>query len=91
MAGRMKHAPEFKARVALEEIKGQKTMAELCQEYNLHESIIQRWKSTLQQNSAAVFAKGAVKVSNGPDVSQLHAKIGELLVERDFLKKALKI
>lgn len=91
MGKKTKHAPEFKARVALAAIKGQKTMAELCQEYSLHESVIQRWKSTVQQNCVELFSNGSRKSSNEADVEQLHAKIGELVVERDFLKKVLKI
>lgn len=91
MNKRMKHAPEFKAKVALAAIRGQKTIAELCREYSVHESMIQKWKARLQQNGASIFDGGKVNSSNETEVSQLHAKIGELLVERDFLKKALKM
>lgn len=91
MDRRIKHAPEFKAKVALAAIKGQKTMAELCQEYSLHESMIHKWKSKLQQNLATIF-NGAPKTrSDEEKLSQLHAKIGELVIERDFLKKALQM
>jgi transposase len=91
MTKRTKHAPEFKAKVALAAIKGQKTIAEICQEYSIHQGMIHKWKAVLQQNCAAIFSGGGVKDVNVAEVSQLHAKIGELLVERDFLKKALKM
>jgi hypothetical protein len=53
--------------------------------------VVQRWKTRLQRNCATLFTLGGVKDDNTAEVSQLHAKIGELLVERDFLKKALKM
>jgi transposase-like protein len=91
MGRKNKHAPEFKAKVALAAVKGQKTIAELCQEYSLHESMIHKWKSALQQNAIQIFSGPTVKSDDEQKVSHLHSKIGELLVERDFLKKALKM
>jgi transposase-like protein len=90
MRKRNKYAPEFKGKVALAAVKGQKTMAELCQEYSVHVNIIQKWKMQLLQNISAVFGPSTNKGSSEQDISHLHAKIGELLVERDFLKKALR-
>lgn len=91
MSKRTKHGPEFKGKVALAAIKGHKTMAELCQEYALHVNVIHRWKRQAIQNIGIVFGEGAVKASGDEDLCRLHAKIGELVIERDFLKKALKM
>jgi len=91
MGKRNKYAPEFKGKVALAAMKGQKTMAELCQEYSLHESMIQKWKTHLSQNIGVVFGSSPNKGNAEQDKSHLHAKIGELLMERDFLKKALRM
>jgi transposase-like protein len=91
MTKRTKHAPEFKGKVALAAIKGQKTMTELCQEYSLHANVIQKWKHLAVQNIGIVFGGGSGKVSNEEDLLKLHAKIGELVIERDFLKKVLKM
>ncbi len=90
MRRRNKYAPEFKGKVALAAVKAQKTMAELCQEYSLHEAVISRWKTHLMENIGIIFGATANKSNNEQEVFKLHAKIGELLVERDFLKKALR-
>ncbi len=83
---RKKFKPEFKALVALEALRGDKTVAELAQQYEVHPTQINEWKWQLQANAAAVFAG-----SNKPDADRqterdrLYRKIGQLEVERDFL------
>jgi transposase len=87
---RRNHAPAFKARVALEALKGQKTLAELAKQYDVHPNQISTWKDELMVRAGELFggaaAEGAV---DRQKLHDLHAKIGELTVERDFLAGAL--
>ena len=87
---RRNHSPAFKAKVALAAIKGEKTMVELAQEFDLHANQIKQWKDQLLEGASGVFDEGR-KVDCGPtvDVNRLHAKIGELALENDFLAGAL--
>jgi len=90
---RRNHTPAFKAKVALAAIKGEKTLAELAQFFDVHPNQIADWKSRLLDGAAGVF--GADTSGAGPataptvDVKTLHAKIGELTLENDFLAGAL--
>jgi transposase len=88
---RRTHAPAFKARVALAAIKGEKTLAELAQQYDVHPNQITAWKGQLVEAAAGVFGSGAPAPDAAPavDVKVLHAKIGELTLENDFLSGAL--
>ena len=87
---RRNHSPEFKAKVALAAAKGDKTVAELASKYNLHPSQITTWKNELIQNAAMLFASKADKNKDDTeDVEKLHAKIGQLTMENDFLAKVL--
>lgn len=81
------HSPEFKAKVALAAIKGDKTLPELASQYQLHPSVIQRWKKELLDGASGVFDNGRVKKNDGgqAEIAQLYKKIGQLTVERDFL------
>ena len=84
-----KHSPDFKARVAIEAIKGEKTLSELAGKYKVHPSVIQRWKKELIEKSSQVFATGSNKQNDKQaEVAQLYKKIGQLTVERDFLEQA---
>jgi transposase-like protein len=86
---RRNHSPAFKAKVALAAIKGEKTLAELAQDYDLHPNQITTWRTQLLEGAAGVF--GSEKSSDEPavDVKMLHAKIGELTLANDFLEEAL--
>jgi transposase len=87
---RRNHSPAFKARVALEALKGEKTVAELAKQYDVHANQIASWKSELLQRAAEVFGGAAAETDAGRErIHELHAKIGELTVERDFLSHAL--
>jgi transposase len=86
---RRKHSPSFKAKVALAAIKGEKTVSELAQLFDVHPNQITQWKSQLQDGAAAVFGSGAAVAAPAVDLKTLHAKIGELTLENDFLSGAL--
>ena len=86
---RRNHSPAFKAKVAMAAIKGDKTMAELAQQFDVHGNQITEWKRQLQERAADVFGAGNDKPDDGPDLKSLHAKIGQLTLENDFLEGAL--
>jgi transposase len=88
---RRNHTGAFKAKVALAALKGEKTLLELAQQFDVHANQITQWKSQLLEGAAGVFG-GEAKA--GPaeaavDVKTLHAKIGQLTLENDFLEGAL--
>ena len=87
---RRNHSAIFKAKVALAAVKGDKTLAELAEQFAIHANPITQWKSQLQERASAVFATAAERSeSAGPDVKELHAKIGQLAMENDVLAAAL--
>ncbi len=87
---RRNHSAAFKARVAVEAIKGEKTLAELAQHFDVHANQISTWRTQLLEGAAGVFgADSAVDSEPAVDVKVLHAKIGELTLENDFLAGAL--
>ena len=86
---RRNHSPAFKAKVALAAIRGEKTVSELAQQFDVHPNQITQWKSQLQEGAAAVFGSGAAVAAPAVDLKTLHAKIGELALENDFLSGAL--
>ena len=89
---RRNHTPAFKAKVALAAVKGEKTLAELAQAFDVHPNQITDWKGRLLDGAAGVFGSDAARPeAAGPtvDVKTLHAKIGELTLENDFLAGAL--
>lgn len=87
---RRTHSAAFKAKVALAAIKGDKTLAELAQQYDVHANQITKWRAQLLEGAAGVFG-GAVTAAPEPqvEVSAMHAKIGQLTLENDFLSGAL--
>jgi len=88
---RRTHSAGFKAKVALAAIKGEKTLAELARLFDVHPQQITAWKAQLQEGAAGVFGAGATATDATPtvDLKSLHAKIGELTLEKDFLSGAL--
>lgn len=87
---RRNHSPTFKARVALEALRGDKTVAELAQQHDVHPNQITTWKNELMQRAGEIFGGGAAEsAADREKLRDLHAKIGELTVERDFLASAL--
>ena len=87
---RRNHTPGFKAKVALAAIKGDRTLADLAQLFDVHANQITTWKAQLLEGAAIVFGSGATRAEAAPvDLKALHAKIGELTLENDFLEGAL--
>ena len=88
---RRHHTSAFKAKVALAAIKGELTLAQLAQHFDVHPNQITQWKTQLQEAAADVFGPGGGNRTSEPavDVKALHAKIGELTLENDFLEGAL--
>lgn len=84
---RRNHSPEFKAKVAIAALKGDKTLAELAQQFDVHPNQITDWKIQLVEHSAAAFGDKPARES-GPDLQTMQAKIGQLTLENDFLEKA---
>jgi transposase len=82
------HSGALKAKVALVVVKGERTLAELAQQFDVHPNQITEWKRQLQERAADVFGAGG-PVSNEPDVETLRAKIGQLSLENDCLSGAL--
>ena len=86
---RRNHSPTFKAQVAVAALKGDKTLAELAQQFDIHPNQIADWKGQLMERAAQVFGDAAAPVTAAPDLTKLHAKIGQLTLENDFLESAL--
>lgn len=85
---RRNHSPVLKAKVALAALTGEHTLAELAQKFDVHPNQITEWKRQLQEQAADVFDKGG-KSEPTVDLKALHAKIGQLTLENDFLESAL--
>jgi transposase len=87
---RRNHTPAFKAKVALAALKGERTLAELAEQFDVHPNQIQDWKKRLVAGAEDVFGANSERTrDNEQAVEKLHAKIGQLAVENDFLSKAL--
>jgi transposase len=86
---RRNHSAAFKARVALEAIRGEKTVAEIAGHHEVHANQVTSWKTELLQNAASIFGGNAIAADGKERIRELHEKIGELTVERDFLEGAL--
>ena len=88
---RRTHSPEFKAKVALAAVRGDLTMAELVKKFDVHANQITDWKKQLLNSAPDVFGKGANKAEGAAEtVQDLHAKIGQLTMENDFLERGLE-
>ena len=87
---RRNHSSAFKAKAALAAVKGEHTLAELAEKFDVHPNQIQDWKRRLVESAEDVFGGDATKARNNEqEVEKLHAKIGQLAMENDFLSKVL--
>ena len=90
MKKRKNHSPEFKAKVALDAIREEMTLSELSKKYGVHSNQISAWKRAAIDNMSSSFERRG-RASDAPsaaDIEKLHSKIGQLVVERDFLSDA---
>ena len=87
---RKRYAAEFKAKVALEAMKGEETLSQLASRFEVHPNLIAQWKRHAMGSMVDVFSKKASGSGSNHEhtIKELHAKIGQLTVERDFLAKA---
>jgi transposase-like protein len=92
MTARRRFTADFKAKVALEALRGDKTIQEIAGRHKVHPNQVSTWKRQAMDGLGAVFSNGADKVhaDHEDEVHDLHAKIGQLTVERDFLARGLK-
>lgn len=87
---RRNHSAVFKAKVAVAALRGDKTLAELSEQFQIHVNQITQWKAQLLERANEAFATAAERnQAASPDVKGLHAKIGQLAIENDFLAAAL--
>jgi transposase len=87
---RRNHSPAFKAKVALAAVRGDRTLAELAEHFDVHPNQIQDWKQKLVTKAETVFGASVAAAADHEQVQQrLHAKIGQLTMEKDFLVTAL--
>ena len=86
---RRRHSPAFKAKVTLETVRDEHTVAELAQPYEVHPSQITDWKRLLQERATDVFGAAPTAAAPVVDLKDLHAKIGPLTLEKDFFQGAL--
>jgi transposase len=84
-----KHSPLFKFKVAMEALRGDKTVAQLCQEYSVAASQIYTWKKELEERGAEIFSTKSTERTQQDELDKLHATIGRLKVENDFLENVL--
>ena len=87
---RRNHSAAFKAKVALAALKGDKTISELSQQFDLHPNQITQWKAKLKEHAADVFGAGEdERRTSSEDIKRMQAKIGQLALENDFLAQVL--
>ena len=89
-AKRQKHSGAFKAKVAIEAIQERESLSELSRKYGIHPNMISRWKKEFLDRASELFNKSGHDKKEDADLEKLYAKIGQLEMEREFLKKNLK-
>ena len=89
MTKRRQHKAAFKARVALEGLKNEQTVTELASRFGVHPTMIHQWKEALLEGASGGFERGAASKAIEADAETLHAKIGQLTVEKDVLEQGL--
>jgi len=89
-AKRQQHSAAFKAKVAIEALQERETLSEIATKYAVHPNQIARWKKEFLERAPELFDRKRVEKEEGPDIEKLYAKIGQLEMGRDFVKKNLK-
>ena len=89
---RRKHSPSFKAKVALEAIKGEETIAQIASRFEVHPTLVTKWKKALQNEAASIFGEDHARKKKEDEnlVGRLYQQIGQLKVEKDFLENVLR-
>ena len=91
MSNRKKYSPDFKAKVALEAIKEEETIAQIASKYGIHPNQVSEWKSQVKEGLSLIFENPSKKKEDkNVEIERLHAKIGQLTIEKDFLENAFK-
>lgn len=90
---RRQFAADFKAKVALEALRGELSLAEISKKHDIHPNMISGWKRQLTQDAVSLFVRGKSDqgMASEAQIKELHAKIGQLTIEKDFLKKGLEL
>ena len=88
---RRRYSPSFKAKVALEVLKDEETIAQIAAKYEVHPNMVNKWKKDLQEEAASIFGKDHARKKKEDEnlIARLYQEIGQLKVERDFLDRAL--
>jgi transposase len=86
---RRNHAPAFKAKVALEAIRGEQPLIAIAERFDVHPNQITKWKRQLLEGAPEIFGEAEKAGEKGPSIDELHAKIGELTMENGYLSGAL--
>ncbi len=89
---RKKHSPSFKAKVALEALKGEETIAQIASRFEVHPNLVTTWRKALREDAAEIFGQDHARKKKEDEnlVARLYQQIGQLKVERDFLENALE-
>ena len=89
---RRKHSPSFKAKIALEAIKGEETIAQIASRFEVHPTLVTKWKKALQDEAASIFGEDHARKKKEDEnlVGRLYQQIGQLKVEKDFLENVLR-
>jgi transposase-like protein len=89
---RRNHSPAFKAKVAMEALKGEETIAQIASRFEVHPNLVCKWKKALQDEAASIFEEDHARKRKEDEslVAQLYQQIGQLKVERDFLESVLR-
>jgi transposase len=87
---RQKHSGTFKAKVAIEALQERESLSELSKKYGIHPNMISRWKKEFLERAPELFEKASSEKKEDTDLEKLYAKIGQLEMEKEYLKKNLK-